>query len=137
VGDELRFYYGGFAKSHNEPENPCAIGLATAERDRIVGLRPSGEEPGYVLTRPFIVPEGANLTVNATVNEGGTLRAELRTDNNKTFEGFTLDDCTPVNKSGFAEVITWGEKKLDAVVGQELRLRFELNGAAVFAYGLE
>ena len=137
VGDELRFYYGGFAKSHNEAENPCAIGLATAERDRIVGLRPSGEEPGYVLTRPFVVAEGALLTVNATVSEGATLRAELRTDNNKTIEGFTLDDCTPVSKTGFAESITWGEKKLDAVAGQELRLRFELKDAAIFTYSVE
>lgn len=137
VGDELRFYYGGFAKSHNEAENPCGIGLATAERDRIVGLRPSGEEPGYVLTRPFIVPEGATLTVNATVNEGGTIRAELRTDNNKTIAGFALEDCAPVSKSGFAESITWGEKSLAGVAGQEVRLRFELKDAALFTYGLE
>jgi hypothetical protein len=102
-----------------------------------VGLRPSGDEPGYVLTRPFVVPESASLTVNATVNEGGTLRAELRTDNNKTIDGFTLDDCAPVGKGGFAETITWGEKKLDAVVGQELRLRFELRDAAIFTYGVE
>ena len=64
------------------------------------------------------------------------LAAELGV-NNKTVEGFTLDDCTPVSKGGFAESITWGEKKLDAVAGQELRLRFELKGAAIFTYSVE
>jgi len=137
VGDELRFYYGGFALSHDEPENPCGIGLATAERDRLVGLRPSSADPGYVLTRPFNVPVGAALAVNATVSKGGRLRAELRTDHNKIVDGFTFDDCTSVTESGFAQPITWGGKTLDDVAGQELRLRFELKDAAIFTYSLQ
>lgn len=138
VGDELRFYYGGFAKSHNEQENPCAIGLATTGRDRLVGLRPSGAESGYVLTRPFVVPEGAKLNINATVDGGGEIRAELRTDFNKTVEGYTLEDCTPAAAGGFAQGITWGEKTLADLAGQELRLRFELKGgAAIYTYGFE
>lgn len=137
VGDDLRFYYGGFALPHNAPENPCGIGLATAGRDRLVGVRPSGLEPGYVLTRPFLVPTNARLGINATVNPGGSIRAELRTDDNKAVEGFSFDDCTPVTQEGYATRITWGEKELSSVAGQELRLRFELKGAAVFTYVLE
>lgn len=137
VGDELRFYYGGFAQSHHEAENPCAIGLATAERDRLVGLRPVGEEPGYVLTRPFVVPEAAVLTVNATVNTGGAVRAELRTDGNKVIEGYSLDDSDTVTVSGYSTLISWGGKGLGALAGQELRLRLEVRAAAVFAYALQ
>lgn len=136
VGDELRFYYGGFAKSHNEQENPCAIGLATAGRDRLVGLRPSGAEPGYVLTRPILVPQAPSLSVNATVNSGGELRAEVRTDNNKTVEGFTFEDCTPVTGSGYHQEIRWGDKTLADLAGQELRIRFLLNDAALFTFRL-
>ncbi|MBX3178586.1 MAG: hypothetical protein KF886_14590 [Candidatus Hydrogenedentes bacterium] len=134
VGDELRFYYGGFALNHNAPENPCAIGLATAERDRLVGLRPAGAEPGYVLTRPFIVPEGAALRVNATVNAGGSVRAEIRTDGNKTVEGFALDQCGAVEANGFEAPVTWGGEGLGALAGQEVRLRFEVRDAALFTF---
>lgn len=137
VGDELRFYYGGFALPHNEPENPCAIGLATAERDRLIGLKPSSAEPGYLLTRPFVIPAAATLGVNAVVNDGGMLRAELRTDNNKTVDGFTFDDCKPLVESGFSQSMVWGEKTLADLEGQELRLHFELKNAEIFTYDLE
>lgn len=136
VGNELRFYYGGFAQNHNAPQNPCAIGLATAERDRLVGLRPSGEAPGYVLTRPFIVPEGAELHVNATVNPGGAVRVEVRTDGNKVVEGYSLDDAISVGESGFESPVTWAEKPLRDLAGQEVRLRFEVKDAAVFTYSI-
>lgn len=136
VGDELRFYYGGFALPHNEPENPCAIGLATAERDRLIGLCPVGEEPGSVLTRPFVVPEGASLRVNATVN-GGAVRVEVRNDGTKTVEGFALEACTPVTASSFDAAVTWGETGLAALEGQEVRLRFELDHAAIYTYSLD
>lgn len=142
VGDEVRFYYGGFALSHDQPENPCAIGLATAERDRLIGLRPSGEEPGYVLTRPFIVPEGAQLRVNATVGDGGAIRVEIRTDGNKVVDGFSLDDSAALVSSSFDAPVTWGGKEpgamsgLGMLAGEEIRLRFELTDAALFTYTL-
>jgi len=136
VGDEVRFYYGGFALSHDMPENPCAIGLATAERDRLIGLRPSGEEPGYVLTRPFIVPEGAKLRLNATVADGGAIRVEIRTDYNKKFEGYLFDDSDPQTASSFEAPATWRGKELHTLAGQEVRLRFELTNAALFTYTL-
>lgn len=136
VGDEMRFYYGGFAKDHNSSDNPAAIGLATAERDRLVGLRPRGAEPGYILTRPFVVSEGDRLHVNATVQPGGRIRAELRDDNNRTLDGFSLDDCGPVNTGGFAQPLAWSDRGLGDLAGREVRIRFELEQAALFTYDL-
>lgn len=41
VGDELRFYYGGFPLDHNQmtERNQGLVGLMTCERDRLVGFR--------------------------------------------------------------------------------------------------
>ncbi|GMV99566.1 MAG: hypothetical protein AMXMBFR84_07050 [Candidatus Hydrogenedentota bacterium] len=137
VGDELRFYYGGFAKPHNEADNPCGIGLATAERDRLAGVRPSGDEPGYVLTRPFIVTAQDTVRLNAIVGEEGSILAELRTDHNKPIEGYSLADCDTVESSGFAVPLTWKGKTLDTLEGQEVRIRFELRRASLFTYALK
>ena len=133
AGDELLFYYGGFQKDHNAKKNPCAIGLLKSERDRLVAVRPSGADPGYVLTRPFD-PAGARLLVNARVT--GELRAELRVDNNKTVEGWTLTDCDSVRESGFAQELTWHGKSLSACGLKEVQIRFELCGAELFTFDL-
>src|SRR5262249_23609267 len=53
VGDEMRFYYGGFRQHHNVSvgDNVGAVGLAIAERNRLMGMRPRSAEPGMVMTR--------------------------------------------------------------------------------------
>jgi Prolyl oligopeptidase family len=135
VGDEMRFYYGGTALDHNNTDNPAAIGLATGERDRLVGLRPSGEAAGYVLTRPLLVPDKAELSLNVVVSgSGGTVRAELRDDDNHVLEGFSLDDSDPVDASGYARPMTWRGQPLGAAPSTEVRIRFEVTHAQLFAF---
>jgi hypothetical protein len=134
VGDEMRFYYGGFALSHDEKVNPAAIGLATAERDRLVGLRPNSEAPGFALTRPLLVAEGMGLTINTVIPGGGAVRAELRDDHNRPLDGFTLQDCDPVTQSGFAQPLTWNGRMIGSSPNQEVRIRFELDNAQLFAF---
>jgi len=137
VGDEMRFYYGGFAKSHDEIENRSAAGLAIAQRDRLVGLSPSGEGAGYVLTRPLAITEGAGLTVNAVIAEsGGAVRAELRDDDNHVLEGFSLEDSDPVTVSGFEQPLTWQGVSIGAAPTKELRIHFEVTKAQLFTFDL-
>ncbi|MCP4644971.1 MAG: hypothetical protein GY851_31305 [bacterium] len=135
VGDETRFYYGGAALDHNSKDNPVAIGLATGERDRLVGLRPSSEAPGYVLTRPLLLPDEAELFVNVVVSgNGGAVRAELRDDDNDVLEGFSLEDSDPVNASGYSQPMTWRGQPIGAAPSQEVRIRLEASNAEIFAF---
>jgi hypothetical protein len=112
-------------------DNPCAIGLLKTERDRLAGLRPSGKNPGYVLTRPFD-PHGKRLLVNARIS--GELRAELRVGNDKTVEGWALTDCDPAHESGFAQELTWRGRSLGDCGLNEAQIRFELRDAELFAF---
>ncbi len=138
MGDEMRFYYGATNEDHNSKTRVAAIGMATAERDRLVGLRPSGEEPGFVLTRPILVGDGATLFINARFPEvKGVIRAELRNDNNKTIEGFSLEDSDPVKQTGYTQPVTWQGKEIGDAPIQEVRIRFEVTGAEVFSYDLK
>ena len=137
VDDEMRFYYGGAENNHHSETRASAIGLATVERDRLAGLRPSGDAPGYVLTRPMLIPTTAELFVNAVVpKKGGSIRAELRDDNNHVLKGFSLEECTPVTASGLAQSITWKGQSIGAMSSQELRIRFEVSQAELFTFDI-
>jgi len=137
TGDEMRFYYGGAEADHHETNNVHAIGLATSQRDRLVGLRPLGEESGYVLTRPLLVPEQENLVVNVIVGSGGSLLAELRDDDNHVIDGYSLQDCDPVTSTGYARRITWQGQAISSAPTKEVRIRFEITGAQLFAFDIE
>ena len=137
-GDEMWFYYGGFALDHNtKEENIGSIGLLVSERDRLAGLRPATTEPGLIMTRPFI-PDERRLVVNARVQ--GEIAAELRTDGNKVIDGWSFDDCDKVNASGFAQELTWGGRPIGAVnadvPGREVRILFRLQDAELFTFDL-
>ncbi|HPA47178.1 MAG TPA: hypothetical protein PLG59_02065 [bacterium] len=133
VGDELWFYYGGFPLDHNsKEENVTAVGLAVAERDRLIGVRPSSDEDGLMMTRPFLRTDGCTLVVNARIQ--GKISAEIHTDNHKIISGFAFDDCNPVTESGFEQEITWKGKSLGDVPEQEIRILFRLSKAELFTF---
>jgi hypothetical protein len=134
VGEEMWFYYGGFRLNHNvKVENIGSIGLMTAERDRLVGVRQSTDEPGFIMTRPFS-PQGRRLCVNARVQ--GRLTAELRTDGNETIQGWSFDDCDPLEESGFSQEIAWRGRQICGVPEDEVRLMFRLEGVELFTFDL-
>lgn len=134
VGDELRFYYGGFQLDHHAAINPCGIGLLTAERDRIAGLRPDPDEPGLIMTRPVATAD-AQLTINAKIR--GSITAELRTDNNKPIPGFTFAECAPMREGGFAVPVRWTSGELAASPESHARIVFRLENAELFTFSLE
>jgi hypothetical protein len=101
-------------------------------------LRPSSGAPGYVLTRPLLLSNEAELFVNVVVSgTGGSLRAELRDDDNHVIEGFSLDESDPVSTSGYAQPVTWQGRSVGTAPSQEVRFRFEARNAQVFAFDFE
>ncbi len=135
VGDQMWFYYGGFALQHNETEreNVCSIGLMIAQRNRLIGVRPRGDQPGFVLTRPFNVA-GQSLTVNAAVS--GSVAAEARDDGNKAIKGWSFEECDPLTESSFAAEVTWKRRSLAELGEAEVRIIFKLENASLFTFDL-
>src|SRR5205823_14937306 len=75
VGDEVFFYYGGYARGHKvAAATERQIGLARMKRDRYVALTPA-KDAGTLRTRPFLVP-GERLTLNAKA-AGGSVGVPL------------------------------------------------------------
>lgn len=135
VDDQMRFYYGGFSQNHNAQhgENHGVIALMTAERDRLLGVRPNSDQPGVLMTRPFPI-NGRQLTVNAVVK--GKITAELRTDGNKPITGFTFADSRPITATGFQQPVTWNSGSLDKCTEREVRVVFKLENSELYTFDL-
>ena len=134
VGNELWFYYSGFPLDHNsKTENVAAIGLAVADRDRLIGLRPNSIEPGLLMTRPFSL-HGRQIELNTVVR--GEILAELRTDGNKVIPGYSYADSIPITESGFNQVVRWKGKLAEQLPEDDVRLLLKFADAELFSFDL-
>jgi len=132
VGDEVFFYYGGYARGHKvAAATERQIGLARMKKDRYVALTPTAEE-GTLLTRPFVVP-GERLTVNASA-KGGTVRVRLLDKDGQPLNTLGEAEAQPISADVLAGEVQW-PKSLKLLRGQVVRLEIRVRQAAL--YGLE
>ena len=132
VGDEMRFYYAGTDLPHNV-FGESAIGLATTKRDRLFGVKSIPDTSGRILTRPLTV--NGDLYINARAK--GDIRVEIRSAvRDEPLEGWTADDCTLFKGDELDYEVRWGNKKLSDLNGKNIRLRFQLNNAVLYAFDI-
>ncbi len=133
VGDEMFFYYGGYARGHKiESKTERQIGLARMKKDRYVALTPTGEQ-GTLLTKPFLV-SGDKLTINADASRG-EVRVRLLDENSKPLETLGKAEAQPITGDVLAKEVQW-EKSIQALRGKVVRLEFKVQGAAFFGFEL-
>lgn len=157
VGDELRFYYGGF--SGVSPERgrltPAggSLGLATLRRDGFAsmdgpgvpmppvlasGFRDASAEaelppPGHLTTKPLRFT-GRHLFVNARVLQRD-LRVEVLREGGDVVAGFSAADCVPVEGDSTRHRVRWkGADNLGAFAGTPVRLRFLLDAGELYSF---
>ena len=130
VGDELWFYYSGWSALHAEWGRRAAIGLLTTRVGRLVGVRPSGAEPGLLLTRPF-EHNGRTFRLNAEIR--GEIRVALRTIENKPIAGREFDDCEPVTGDGIGLRVRW-KTRTRRRLPRRVRLAFRLSDATLYSF---
>jgi hypothetical protein len=134
VGDEVYFYYGGYARGHKvAPRTERQIGLARMKRDRYVALTPEGEE-GVLRTKPFLVPGGL-LTVNLRAPRG-ELRVRLLDGVGRPLAALGAADARPVSGDVLAEEVRW-PRPLGALRGKPVCLEFRVRGGQLFGIALQ
>ncbi len=147
VGDELRFYFAGFAG-----ESPtlgagqagdrginryrmyagASTGLATLRRDGFAGMA-ADDEPGSLTTRPLSF-SGAHLFVNAACADG-ELRVEVLDGRGEVVPGYSAADCVPLAGDSTRHRMTWrGGMNLARLAGRPVRFRFHLRRGALYAF---
>lgn len=126
-GDEIWFYYTGFAGDESRPANGMyangAMGLATLRRDGFASM--DAAQNGTLLTRPLTF-SGSHLFVNADV-QGGLLQAEVLDQNGTVIAQSVLfeGDSTIHRMDGI---------DLSVLSGQPVRFRFTVENGALYSF---
>ena len=131
VGDEVWFYYGGYARGHKiEAKTERQIGLARMKRDRYVALTPE-QEQGTLLTHPFLLPDG-KLKINADAAKG-EVEIRLLGEDGKPMSDFGEAMSKPIATDALAAEVQW-PKSLETLKGKAVRLEFKVRNAALFGF---
>lgn len=133
VGDELWFYYTGFAGTGTVGGHykNASIGLAKLRRDGFVSLNGTGE----VTTNPLTFQEDKKyLFVNAAAT---SLKAEIIDENGNVVEGFSMDECIAFSGDSTCAKITWkNSDDLSFLKNKNFKIRFALQDGDFYAFWL-
>ncbi|MDO5317005.1 MAG: glycosyl hydrolase family 32 [bacterium] len=131
-GDELKFYYTGFAgktgeykdRAHNGIYSNASMGIARLRRDGFASMD-AGSCGGTLVTRPIKFTQGDRLFVNANA-AGGSLKAEILDE-----KGAVLSVSKDWSGNATKAEILGG---LATLAGRTIRLRFTAKEAQLYAF---
>lgn len=133
-GDEIHWYYTGCEHTHGEldmEKRVKRLGRATWQKDRFIALRAKGE--GMVTTKTLSLPENTTgLEVNANA-ASGTVLAELCNTEGRILDGFSKEECVPLNVDELRWQVTWKNGNIAKVI-DAVKLRFILKGASIYSF---
>jgi hypothetical protein len=136
LSDRILLFYGQSDRPHIS-DMRVDIGMATLRRDGFAAMT-AGDAEGSILTKP-IQFEAGRLCVNAKVNSGGYLRAELLDADGKPMAGYDMASCADVHGDVIWAPIVW--KALATIPSSDInnpcRIRFVLKNAEFYSFGVE
>ena len=131
-GEVIRIYFTGDDSRHGAKSDArkSAIGLATWQRDRFVGLR-AGSAGGEVKVACAV--QGSELHVNASA-ASGSLTVELVTEDGQPIEGFEASQCLPLSEDTLDAAIRWrDDPSLAQLQGKPVTISITLTNAGIFS----
>jgi hypothetical protein len=131
VGDEVYFYYGGYARGHKiESKTERQIGLARMKKDRYVALTPGDKAvPGMLTTQSFLF-SGEDLTINTDASKG-EVRLTLLSEEGQPLKDF--GEAKAITTDALAAGVQW-PNSVERLKGKPVRLKFEVHNAALFGF---
>jgi hypothetical protein len=142
VDDTVYIYYAAANFPHNADvarTDPGVLkvgaALATLKRDRFASLETSELDSGpcRVVTKPFAVRH-PKLFLNAATWMKGTVRVEALTRDWQPIPGFTEPQARAIHGDALDHPVRWSDNAdLSKLVGQEIRLKFYMTRARLYA----
>ena len=153
VGNQLWFHFtGGQRRPHfcvkSGPPKREVIGLATITVDRFASIT-AGFMEGQLVTKSMTWP-GGDLLLNASTTRhfdsypldgGGAMQIEVWDESGQPIEGFSGESAAPFDRNvptrGSVEpaAVRWpGERSLDELAGQRIRLMFLMRDSHLFSF---
>lgn len=132
VGDEWWFYYAGHDGGHDTEGRKAAVGLATCNKERLVGLHGPANGGGVIVTRLIKWP-GGDLFVNSAGGEDSRLSVRVSDAIREPLPGFDHGDCVPFPGNAIRHKVTWnGGRSMNDFTGEVIRLELYLQDADLF-----
>lgn len=132
VGDSLYFYMSGRETCNSFWDACSSTGLAKLRRDGFASMDAYKFE-GTLLTRKLNF-SGEYLFVNVDASLG-ELKAEILDGNGKIINGYSKEQCIPVQINSTKTVIKWeGNKTLKSLSGKPIRIRFYVTNSSLFSF---
>ena len=128
LGNEIRLYYGGNNYRHTDWRDGYLC-LATLPRDRLAGLAAASQpQPGLIVTHPLRCT-GDQLRINADAGEGQVRVGVV------DHPELGLVQCIPMAGNLLDGAVLWQNgQTLAPLVGQSIRLQFELQAATLYTF---
>jgi len=130
-----RTHHGDFklqTEFFEKGESDAAMRVYTIRKDGFAYLEPVGNW-GRVTTR-CLIPKDGDLTINFKA-ELGSVMIQISDPAGDPFPGFGFDDFVPLTGDELRARPRWKSgKKLEELIGKDLRLEFKMNQARLYAY---
>ncbi len=135
IDDEnvIRIYSGSSYGEHFRERTTtaeAALLLYTLRMDGFVYLE-SYSHRGWVTTRPFRLHDD-KLRLNLRAPHG-QVRVQISDSRGTVIQGFAFDDCVPFRGDALFHIAQWKDKHLGELIGQWIRIEFEMTHAELYA----
>jgi hypothetical protein len=132
TGDgELSMYY---SELQREGDGQGQFRRCTLRTDGFVSVEGPYKGWGEFVTPPLTF-SGDRLEMNYSTAGGGSIFAELQSEDGTPIQGLSLDDCNEVFGDTIDGVVSWkGDAGLRDHAGKPVRLRIKLRDASLYAF---
>ncbi len=134
MAGETALFYQGSTKPAHDSTGKRGIGVAFLGRGAFVGWRAASQ--GQLVTHRLRIRDNrSRFYINADAGEG-SIRAELLDDSGQVLEGFSREDCRPIQGRGSRLPVHWtGQETLKQHLRRgAVRLKLYLDQATVYGF---
>lgn len=97
----------------------------------------AGYNGGEMVTKPFTFI-GNELSINFSTSAAGEIKVEIQDETGEVIPGFSAEDCQVIIGNEIDKTVSWGkDKDLGELAGKEIRLRFLMKDANLYALKFE
>ncbi|MFV1967821.1 MAG: hypothetical protein ACC628_20515 [Pirellulaceae bacterium] len=136
LADKILLLYGQSERGHQSVDMQVDIGMATMRLDGFAAMT-AGEAEGSLLTKPLRFSSG-KLYVNADVQPGGYLRAEVIDEKGKVCTGFELAACKEMTGDSIKVPLVWKENStISNARKKSCQIGFVLRKAKLYSFWID
>jgi len=136
LDDKILLLYGQGQRGHHSVDMQIDIGMATMRLDGFAAMT-AGETEGSLLTQPLRFSPG-QLYVNADVQPGGSLKAEVVDETGAVRAGYELAACPAMTGDSIKAPLVWEEKTtIEDAREKSCQIRFVLKNAKLYSFWFE